>query len=1394
VVCEATDSCHDPGACNPATGVCSSAPKPDGTACSDGSACTRRDSCRAGTCVGADRVVCTASDQCHDVGVCDPASGACFNPPKADGSSCTDDDACTRADSCQAGTCTGGDPVVCTASDQCRHPGLCDPASGMCSNPARADGSSCSDANACTQNDTCQAGHCVGADPVACTASDQCHDPGVCDPASGACSNPARADGSSCSDANACTQNDTCQGGMCSAGNPVVCPSQGCSTPGTCNATDGICSAPTGCGAGCGNHAIDSFAPTAIEFIYLAERCNSAPSVTFAINGQVVLQGAAAFTCGCSPGVRTSRLTSSSALALIRSGLNVFTVTYSNRLAWAVARIVGPTTREVVLFDAEGGNDAESQNPDLCAAGYEFTGPDAPNPHSVEVTLGEECDDGDTVSGDGCSATCLAEVCGNRRLEGGEQCDDGNAVSGDSCSSTYLREFCGDGTLTDAPVPTAATLVWAASGCQTGGQVRLSVNGRPVLAGELAGGCSCDMTVQEMTTTDPQVLSAFSATTPNFLLFELVGTNFTESLIGWAALRMAGVPVSEIVILDSGQGGDAAVKRSSLCAPGEARRAFGDDTSAVESPAWGPEQCDYLNHVEGDTCSATCKIERCQPPLQCTNCGNGQIEPGEQCDDGGTTTGDGCSAACLEEVCGDGIQQQWQTQPEWITFSWTALGCAADPGELAFTIGGQLVATVSPTGDCTCTEALISSLPIVDPAILSLIQPQTSTAFAVEPRNASSPVLLGWAAVTLNAAGRSQDIVLVESHPGAAQGRSRSCDIMKPLLTAATTAGTILLAEECDDGNATGGDGCSSTCRFEGCGNGYLDVAEECDDGNQVSQDGCNSLCLLERCFAVTCTPPDGCHTSACNPSTGLCEASPVADGTSCSDNDLCSRQDHCQAGACVGTDRLVCNDPGGQCYGAATCNPSTGLCMRHNIPNGIACNDGNACTSFEACHDGVCGGSVPVICPAADLPCRGVACDPTLGCTYPPLPNGSSCEEGNRCTQGDVCVEGQCRSGTPVTCTSDHPCRDPVCVPSTGVCQDQPKPDYTECNDGDACTLTDTCHGGSCVGRNPRLCEDPPNSCHHGGACEPSTGQCVYQILSNGTSCTDSDGCTYGETCYAGSCQGGTAMICEADLGCRNPGECSRSSGTCGPSTGCTPCGDGLLDPNEQCDDGNEDAGDGCSELCTLERCGDGQFSALPPGRIELAWLASSCGVPTEIAFRVNGREILRRTNAPACGCTPGIQVAQVFDRIALQSVRDGTNEFEVEFGSNADERLAWAVARVIGVETAEVVVFDANGGGDAIARRPDLCAAGFGSGGRLKHVTKQRLTLYEECDDGNTVDGDGCSASCLNQCYGSSCQTGCASSGQCGNWRIDGVEECDDGGTADGDGCSNICTREFR
>jgi cysteine-rich repeat protein len=52
------------------------------------------------------------------------------------------------------------------------------------------------------------------------------------------------------------------------------------------------------------------------------------------------------------------------------------------------------------------------------------------------------------------------------------------------------------------------------------------------------------------------------------------------------------------------------------------------------------------------------------------------------------------------------------------------------------------------------------------------------------------------------------------------------------------------------------------------------------------------------------------------------------------------------------------------------------------------------------------------------------------------------------------------------------------------------------------------------------------------------------------------------------------------------------------------------------------------------------------------------------------------------------------------------------------------------------------------------------------------------EECDDGNSIDNDGCHNDCTLP--------------YCGDGVIDQDEECDDGNTIDNDGCSAICTIE--
>jgi hypothetical protein len=287
VICTALDSCHSPGTCNTLSGICSNPIQANGTVCSDGNACTQTDTCQAGTCTGANPVVCSALDQCHSAGTCNTSSGVCSNPNAPNGAACNDANGCTQTDTCQVGVCTGSNPIVCTALDQCHVPGTCNTATAVCSNPIKSNGSACNDGNGCTQTDTCQTGACTGSNPVVCTALDQCHIAGTCDPTTAICTNPNQPNGTMCSDSNTCTTVDACQSGSCQ-GSISPCVNGGVCGP---SGTTYSCMCPPGfTGVNCQNGPPACTAPSNVV-------------VTSSATGSVINGSTATFTAtGGTPG------------------------------------------------------------------------------------------------------------------------------------------------------------------------------------------------------------------------------------------------------------------------------------------------------------------------------------------------------------------------------------------------------------------------------------------------------------------------------------------------------------------------------------------------------------------------------------------------------------------------------------------------------------------------------------------------------------------------------------------------------------------------------------------------------------------------------------------------------------------------------------------------------------------------------------------------------------------------------------------------------------------------------------------------------------------------------------------------------------------------------------
>ena len=253
--CTALDQCHVPGTCDGLTGLCSNPAAPNLTPCDDGDLCTPNDSCSNGLCVPGGSTICTSLDPCK-TSACLPSTGKCVDAPKVDGTACDDDDECTQTDTCQSGSCVGGNPVKCSAKDSCHDAGTCDKQTGVCSDPDKTDGTACDDGSACTKSDSCQAGLCTGTAPVFCAPPDQCQTIATCDTASGTCTYTDKADGTPCEDGDLCTTGDTCQAGACKSGKAVTCKAlDECHQTGICDSDTGTCLNPavaegTACSAG----------------------------------------------------------------------------------------------------------------------------------------------------------------------------------------------------------------------------------------------------------------------------------------------------------------------------------------------------------------------------------------------------------------------------------------------------------------------------------------------------------------------------------------------------------------------------------------------------------------------------------------------------------------------------------------------------------------------------------------------------------------------------------------------------------------------------------------------------------------------------------------------------------------------------------------------------------------------------------------------------------------------------------------------------------------------------------------------------------------------------------------------------------------------------------------
>ncbi len=313
--------------------------------------------------------------------------------------------------------------------------------------------------------------------------------------------------------------------------------------------------------------------------------------------------------------------------------------------------------------------------------------------------------------------------------------------------------------------------------------------------------------------------------------------------------------------------------------------------------------------------------------------------------------------------------------------------------------------------------------------------------------------------------------------------------------------------------------------------------------------------CTLDPATTITCPAPDGpdafCLQALCDPGSGACLVAPDHEGLLCDDGDACTVNATCQEGACSLGVPVSCSD-GDPCTNDA-CDPESG-CL--NAPNEGPCDDGNVCTTGDACEGGTCTYDALLDCDDGNL-CTDDSCAPATGCIH--SLNQAPCNDADICTFDDHCHLGECIAGQALTCDDGNVCTDDACSPLSG-CSFTINDAF--CDDGNSCTLGDSCSQGWCLPGPTQDCDDG-DLCTD-DICNPESG-CIH--THNSTPCDDGDLCTTDDACVAGTCSGGPALDCD-DL---NP--CSDDA--CDPLSGCV-----HADNAAGCEDGNAcTTGDHCVE-----------------------------------------------------------------------------------------------------------------------------------------------------------------------------------------------------------------------
>ncbi len=252
----------------------------------------------------------------------------------------------------------------------------------------------------------------------------------------------------------------------------------------------------------------------------------------------------------------------------------------------------------------------------------------------------EQCDDGNTVSGDGCSSTCQLELINitNIAYSYGTGCNSATKICGRNSQIAVTVSFPGR----TAPAGTNSS-------------VKVKNTPQP-------GFQECIITPTTIIATNKTNSLTFSYTIlPSAFLQTGCQYNPLMNHTYDSKLLENNVPISNIfdnVFIPGfrlNECGDGQVDYIPSAVPPINESC---DTINPGSNVWMTAECAGINSTHpGGT--ATCNQNTCKWNMSsCYRCGDGNVNPGEACDDGNNNNYDLCNNTCQKTTCGD-VRRQW---------------------------------------------------------------------------------------------------------------------------------------------------------------------------------------------------------------------------------------------------------------------------------------------------------------------------------------------------------------------------------------------------------------------------------------------------------------------------------------------------------------------------------------------------------------------------------------------------------------------------------------------------------------------------------------------------------------------------------------------------------------